>query len=93
MVMTELVDKYVRILVLVERDSQNTYQEWCCPDCGFPVAQLHNANVLGVNDGIDFDSRHNVLIGVAHHGFVYNGRNAKEKCRARYYFTLGELNG
>lgn len=83
------VESVARVVVLLSRTPEHDYQQFKCPDCLMPVAHLDNAQVLGMSDIIDFDSRHNVLVGVPHRGRLGQGLGY---CKTRYYFTLGEIN-
>lgn len=82
-----------RVLVLVEQSDAPNYQEFLCPDCDMPVAQLHNCQILGISDVIDFDTRSQPLIGVPHKGrLAWDGIGERPGyCRTRFYYTLGEV--
>lgn len=86
----EVEDNRKRILVLLGPSAEQGSVDWLCPDCRFPVIELHNAITLGISDVIDFDSRHNTMVGVHHSGFFHDKQGLAVKCRIRYYFTLGE---
>lgn len=78
-------DRRYRVLVLLNRSDRPRYYTYLCYQCGFPVCEIVNQDVVAEADSLDMSNV--TLLGT---GVRCDGRYQGGKCRIWYYFSLGQ---
>ena len=78
-------DRRYRTVHLLNRSDRPRYYTFLCYQCGYPVCEIVNAEVIASSDAMDMDNL--ALMGP---GVRCDGRYQGGKCRIWHYFSLGQ---
>lgn len=82
-------DHRYRVLVLLGRSDRPRLEKFNCPKCTRPVAEIMNAELLGLTDMMDMENLSTLGVGIRCGGRTGDRAINNGRCDRWYYFSVG----